>query len=353
LTIQKIPPASDIPENVISVNSTHWAAIQMLEHWKRCGCDRIMVGNEIASQEWPVAAVQSLTNKPPQPAVTSGIPLEEIVSTRLAQTPVVIPPSASGPSSASAPSSPSASRSAAAARSAIVPARAPLPSIPISGRPGSTAAPKVVNDSTSDGSHQWLTESNPDELRSHKLDVLQVEVASCTRCADLACNRTQTVFGVGAVKPRVVFFGEAPDADEDRLGIPFAGAAGQLLNKILAACQMQRDDVYLLNSIKCRPPSNRTPADLEIENCRPYFEAQMELLQPEFIVCLGAVAVRSVLKSAEPVGRLRGRFHRFRGAQVLVTYHPAYLLRNEEAKRLTWADLQLLMKAMGLKMPGK
>ena len=335
LTIQKNPPASDIPENNIPEKDIYWAAIQMLEHWQRCGCDQIVVGNEIASQEWSVASVQSPTNKPSQRTVTSGNSSEALDLNRLDQTNVRIPTSVYDATSASAP------------------ARAPLPSIPISGRPGSYAAAKAVNESVSDGSHQWLTESNPNEQRSNKLEVLQVEVASCTRCAELACTRKQTVFGVGAVNPRVVFFGEAPGADEDRLGAPFVGAAGQLLNKILAATQMHRDDVYILNSLKCRPPANRTPSDLEIENCRPYFESQLELLQPEFIVCLGAVAVRAVLKSTEPVGRLRGRFHRFRGAQVLVTYHPAYLLRNEEAKRLTWADMQLLMKAMGLKMPSK
>jgi len=169
-------------------------------------------------------------------------------------------------------------------------------------------------------------------------------------CPELVCSRKQTVFGSGNIKPRIVFFGEAPGADEDRLGEPIVGAAGQLLNKILIASKMKREEVYILNSLKCRPPANRTPTDTEIENCRPFFESQLELLRPEFIVCLGAIAARSVLKTTEPVGRLRGRFHRFRGAQVLVTYHPTYLLRNEDAKRLTWTDMQLLMKAMGLSL---
>jgi uracil-DNA glycosylase len=323
-------------EQNISENEIAWAAIQMLEHWKRCGCSRIMIGNETASQDWPLAGTASntqLTNpqQSPKPIQrTSTIEVASKITADSRQDHAGL----NNPSSTTIPST----------------AKAPLPSLPIPGmRPSNVPATSVKVPLSTD-SQRWMTESYTDDQRSKQLAVLQNEVAACKRCSELACTRKQTVFGVGTVKPRVVFFGEAPGADEDRLGVPFVGAAGQLLNKILAASQMHRDDVYILNSLKCRPPANRTPSDVEIENCRPYFEAQLELLQPEFIVCLGAVAVRAVLKSTEPVGRLRGRFHRFRGAQVLVTYHPAYLLRNEDAKRLTWADMQLLMKAMGLKI---
>ncbi len=177
---------------------------------------------------------------------------------------------------------------------------------------------------------------------------LKDQVAACRKCEALACSRKQTVFGVGALQAKVVFFGEAPGADEDRQGEPFVGAAGQLLNKIIVAAKMKREEVYILNSLKCRPPGNRTPVDEEIANCRPFFQQQLEVLRPEFIVCLGAVATRAVLQSTDSVGRLRGRFHRYRDARVLVTYHPAYLLRNESAKRLVWEDMQLLMKTMGL-----
>lgn len=148
-------------------------------------------------------------------------------------------------------------------------------------------------------------------------------------------------------------FGEAPGADEDRIGEPFVGAAGQLLDKILVASGLKRPEVYILNSLKCRPPNNRTPAEAEIENCRPFFEAQLETIQPEYIVCWGAVAVRAVLGSTDSVGRLRGKFHSYRGAKVLVTYHPSYLLRTPDAKKLTWEDMKMLMKDMGIPIPGK
>jgi uracil-DNA glycosylase family 4 len=330
-------PEKNVFESSVSENEIAWAAIQMLEHWERCGCDRIMVGNEITSQDWPLAGVVSKAHTSIQTPTLQPVQQASTID-RTSKNAPADPPAQSIPDSSSPATVPSTTR-------------APLPSLPIPERRASPTPAGSVTVPGSTAPQRWMTASYSEEQRSKSLAVLQAEVASCSRCSELACTRKQTVFGVGAVKPRVVFFGEAPGADEDRMGIPFVGAAGQLLNKILAASQMHRDDVYILNSLKCRPPANRTPTDAEIENCRPYFEAQLELLQPEFIVCLGAVAVRAVLKSTEPVGRLRGRFHRFRGAQVLVTYHPAYLLRNEDAKRLTWADMQLLMKTMGLKLP--
>jgi DNA polymerase len=147
-------------------------------------------------------------------------------------------------------------------------------------------------------------------------------------------------------------FGEAPGADEDRTGEPFVGAEGQLLDKILIASSLKRDEVYIMNSLKCRPPNNRTPVDSEIDNCRPFFESQLETIQPEYIVCWGSIAVRAILKSTESVGRLRGKFHSYRGAKVMVTYHPAYLLRNPDAKKLTWEDMKMLMREIGIKVPG-
>jgi len=146
-------------------------------------------------------------------------------------------------------------------------------------------------------------------------------------------------------------FGEAPGAEEDRVGEPFVGPAGQLLDKILSSSGLKKPEVYIVNALKCRPPNNRTPTDSEIENCRPFFEAQLETIQPEFIVCWGAVAVRAVLGSTESIGRLRGKFHNYRGAKVLVTYHPAYLLRTPDAKKLTWEDMKMLMREMGSPIP--
>ncbi|MEX2175021.1 MAG: uracil-DNA glycosylase [Pirellulaceae bacterium] len=187
--------------------------------------------------------------------------------------------------------------------------------------------------------------------RQALLDQVNQKVAVCPLCKELACTRTQTVFGVGNLLPRVAFFGEAPGADEDRQGVPFVGRAGQLLTKIIEACGWQRDDVYILNVLKCRPPDNRNPLPQEVANCRPYFERQFEVLQPEYIVCLGSIAAQSLLETAEAVGKLRGRFHKYRDSQVLVTYHPSYLLRNPPAKKYVWEDMQLLLGAMGLPIP--
>ena len=181
--------------------------------------------------------------------------------------------------------------------------------------------------------------------------MLAEEVAGCTQCHELATTRTQTVFGVGNPKPRLCFFGEAPGADEDKQGEPFVGRAGQLLNKIIEACGLKREDVYILNVLKCRPPGNRNPAADEVAHCRPFFERQFEILQPEFICCLGRPAMMSLLETTESVGRMRGRFHAYRGAKVLITYHPAYLLRNPPAKRDTWDDMKLLLAEMGLPIP--
>lgn len=188
------------------------------------------------------------------------------------------------------------------------------------------------------------------DQREQNFADLKKRVAACTKCRELVTYRTQTVFGDGTLQPKVCFFGEAPGADEDKQGIPFVGKAGQLLDKIIEATTLRRpDDVYILNSLRCRPPSNRTPTPEEVENCRPFFELQLEVLQPQYIVCLGAVAVRAILQRTESVGMLRGKFHAFRGAKVLVTYHPAYLLRNPDAKKLVWEDMQILMADMGLK----
>ncbi|NOY40279.1 MAG: uracil-DNA glycosylase [Planctomycetes bacterium] len=180
------------------------------------------------------------------------------------------------------------------------------------------------------------------------LEVLCDEVAQCQLCPELASTRTQTVFGVGNSKARLCFLGEAPGGDEDRLGEPFVGKAGQLLNRILAACQLAREDVYILNVLKCRPPGNRNPTPEESQHCRRFLDRQLQLIQPEFICCLGAVAAQNLLDTTTSIGRLRGRFHEYQGIQVLCTYHPAYLLRNPSAKKDTWEDMKLLMQKMGI-----
>lgn len=183
------------------------------------------------------------------------------------------------------------------------------------------------------------------------LAVLQQEVAGCTLCGELARTRTQTVFGVGDPQARLCFLGEAPGADEDRQGQPFVGRAGQLLNKIIEACRLRREDVYILNILKCRPPGNRNPAPDEASNCRRFLDRQLELVNPEYICCLGAVAAQNLLATTEAIGRMRGKLLEYRAGsraiKVVCTYHPAYLLRNPSAKKYCWDDMKLLMREMG------
>jgi len=180
------------------------------------------------------------------------------------------------------------------------------------------------------------------------LAVIAAEVAACTRCPALVRGRTNTVFGSGAPVARLCFMGEAPGADEDASGLPFVGRAGQLLTKIIEACTLTRDEVYILNVLKCRPPDNRQPLPEETANCRGFFERQLDLIRPGFICCLGATAAQALLGTAEPIGRLRKRWVTHGSAQVICTYHPSYLLRNPAAKREVWDDMKLLMARMGL-----
>ncbi len=195
------------------------------------------------------------------------------------------------------------------------------------------------------------TRGSKNKSRSaQSLDELSVLVKKCTACAELASTRTQTVFGVGNPKARLCFMGEAPGADEDRLGEPFVGRSGQLLTKIIEACKLSRDDVYILNVIKCRPPGNRNPAPQESANCRGFLLRQLQLIQPEYICCLGAVAAQNLLQTQTPIGKLRGKVHEYEGIKVVCTYHPAYLLRNPPAKKDCWEDMKFLFNEMGVSL---
>jgi uracil-DNA glycosylase family 4 len=191
--------------------------------------------------------------------------------------------------------------------------------------------------------------------RRQGLVALAEEVKTCTRCAALACTRTQTVFGQGEPGVELCFIGEAPGADEDAQGLPFVGAAGQLLNKIIEACGLKREQVYICNILKCRPPGNRTPLPDEATNCRGFLERQLDLVRPKFIVALGSSAATNLLNTTQPLGRLRGRFHDYRGIPVMVTYHPAYLLphRNPGKKREVWEDMKMLLTRMGREIPAR
>ncbi|OAI55122.1 hypothetical protein AYO44_02960 [Planctomycetaceae bacterium SCGC AG-212-F19] len=191
------------------------------------------------------------------------------------------------------------------------------------------------------------------EQRRHELTVLAERVAACTRCADLVRNRTHTVFGVGPLDVELCLIGEGPGQEEDRRGEPFVGEAGQLLNRIIAACGFKREEVYICNIVKCRPPRNRQPLPDEAANCREFLDRQLELVRPKFICALGATAVQNLLGTTMGITRLRGSFQEYRGIPVMCTFHPAYLLRTPERKRDVWDDMKKLLARMGRPVPGQ
>ena len=185
--------------------------------------------------------------------------------------------------------------------------------------------------------------TRPPVEMSDSLEDIRLDLGDCRRCK-LASGRKHIVFGKGNAGARLVFVGEGPGFEEDQKGEPFVGAAGRLLTKIIDAIQLSREQVYICNIIKCRPPGNRNPESDEIESCLPFLEKQLAAIRPDFICALGKVAAQTLLKSDTPISRLRGRFHDYNGIKVLPTYHPAYLLRNPEKKREVWEDMQMLMK---------
>jgi uracil-DNA glycosylase family 4 len=176
-------------------------------------------------------------------------------------------------------------------------------------------------------------------------DELAEAVRGCRLCG-LCETRTQTVFGVGNRSARLMVVGEAPGAEEDRQGEPFVGRAGLLLNAMLRAAGFERRDVYIANVLKCRPPHNRDPSDEEAGRCLPYLRRQIELVDPDVILCVGRIAAQRLLGTDQPIGRLRGRVHDLGGVPVVATYHPAYLLRSPGEKRKSWEDLKLALKAL-------
>jgi DNA polymerase len=176
---------------------------------------------------------------------------------------------------------------------------------------------------------------------------LAAEVSACTLCG-LSAGRTQTVFGVGNAQAELLVVGEAPGAEEDRQGEPFVGRAGQLLNSMLRAMRAPRETVYIANVLKCRPPGNRDPAPDEVRSCLPYLQRQIDLIQPRLMLAVGRIAAQSLLATDTPIGKLRGAVHRFgtRGTPLIVTYHPAYLLRSPSEKRKSWTDLRFVQREL-------
>ena len=175
------------------------------------------------------------------------------------------------------------------------------------------------------------------------LDEIQADLGDCRRCK-LSDTRNNIVFGGGNQNAKLVFVGEGPGFEEDKQGVPFVGAAGELLTRIIQAINLTRENVYICNIIKCRPPGNRNPAPDEIEACLPFLQRQLKAIKPDYICTLGAFASRALLKTDKPISRLRGRFHDYMGIKLMPTYHPAYLLRNPEKKRDVWEDMKKLMK---------
>jgi DNA polymerase len=201
--------------------------------------------------------------------------------------------------------------------------------------PGSTGLPQSVQDPAS------------------ALRLIREDIGDCTRCRLHKQGRKQIVFGVGNPSAELMFIGEAPGADEDEQGEPFVGRAGQLLNNMIKAMGLRREDVYIANIIKCRPPGNRTPERDECQTCSPFLMRQIEVISPKTIVALGAVAAKTLLAINAPMSELRGRWYDFRGTKLAVTYHPAFLLRDPRQKKEAWKDLQMVMKELGLTQPEK
>jgi DNA polymerase len=194
----------------------------------------------------------------------------------------------------------------------------------------STRSPVVVSRSPAEALAAIKTEIGPD----------------CPRCKLHALGRRQVVFGVGNPEADLMFVGEAPGADEDLQGIPFVGRAGQLLTKIIEAIGLRRDDVYIANVIKCRPPQNRNPEQDEVETCEPFLFQQVDVIKPKVVVALGTFAARALLRTLDPISRLRGRVYEYRGAKLVPTFHPAYLLRNPASKREVWEDMKVVRELL-------
>jgi uracil-DNA glycosylase len=192
---------------------------------------------------------------------------------------------------------------------------------------------------------RWPARATAGPASIPTLDQVREELGDCTRCK-LHNTRTQIVFGVGNPKADLVFVGEAPGADEDAQGEPFVGRAGQLLTKIIEAMGMRREDVYICNILKCRPPNNRPPETDEIVACQPFLLKQLQAIGPKFICALGGPATQTLLQTKEAISRLRGKFHDYHGIPLLPTFHPAYLLRNPNEKKTVWEDMKLLMQRM-------
>ncbi|MBY0459827.1 MAG: uracil-DNA glycosylase, partial [Gemmataceae bacterium] len=194
----------------------------------------------------------------------------------------------------------------------------------------------------------------PLDTRRRELEVLRAEVEKCEKCSELFATRTRTVFGSGTLDPEVAFVGEAPGAAEDAQGEPFVGRAGQLLRRIIAACQLPSAQEYLFNIIKCRTPKNRPPTMPECGNCRDFFRRQFDLVKPKHVVALGLTASKLLTQKNQPLAALRGQVHEYRGVPLICTHHPEDVEADQtgKLKREVWEDMKLLLRTMGREVPG-
>jgi DNA polymerase len=227
----------------------------------------------------------------------------------------------------------------------------PATSVPVSRHPTATPTPHASESaSLARKSSQVIVPKHPldSQQRQIALDSVASVAAKCTRCPHLAVTRNKVVFGTGNPEARIMFIGEAPGADEDETGIPFVGKAGQLLDKIIAACGWKREDLYICNILRCRPPGNRTPLPEEAANCREYLDAQISIVKPEYIICWGASAAHNLLTSKVPIGQMRKQFFEYGSAKVTCTYHPSYLLRNPAMKKEVWEDMKFFLRELGV-----
>lgn len=194
------------------------------------------------------------------------------------------------------------------------------------------------------------SETTTDSMDCADVHAFRAIMEDCNKCK-LSKGRTQIVYGEGNPKSRIVFVGEAPGEQEDESGHPFVGRSGQLLEKMINAMGFRREDVFICNVVKCRPPENRNPESDEIESCKPYLFRQLDLIKPEVVVALGKFASQTLLETETPITELRGKIHPFRNTKLIPTFHPAYLLRSPSSKKIAWEDLKLAVKELGLEVP--
>ena len=288
------------------------------------------------------ANVSDLVAAIAQPAKAEAVPKQPASRPSPAREPVSRTPSpaASQPRPAATPPVSEPRREAAPSPSDYVPVRQ-------FSQP-SAALPQRFSADMSDAKRPCSSLSRSE--RETQLTSLAKRVAACRRCQELADTRTQTVFGVGNPEAEIMFIGEAPGADEDRQGEPFVGRAGKLLNDIITASKLSREEIYICNILRCRPPGNRTPSPEEAANCREFLDGQIEIVNPKYIVCWGSCAAHNLLDTKAAIGKMRGEFFDYKGIKVLCTYHPSYLLRQPSAKKDVWEDMKLFRADMGVKL---